>query len=178
MSRSSCAFLKGLELMAGHCCYCVLGVSLSFKLIEFIGQQDLASRHAYSLVRVALLQELFCFLEGRLRRGARPKRSFPLTKVLHLPHAMMHARQPLQQSRAEETTGRRPVERSSRPGETGTIHAPSLFGGSVSYPQSPIDAVRKRGDDRPYACARRIASAKTSQTNNCSGRRLYRARKR
>ena len=120
-------------------------VPSGFELIELFRQQDLASRRADPHVHIAFLQELPRLLQGGSRRVATQIDAagsiVAANQVLHSCCAI-HAGQPLQIPRAQETAGRSPATRSSRmPNEIETSTLLFLsFGGSVRYPQSPVEA--------------------------------------
>ena len=65
MSPSSYAVFRSFTFIAASQLLgpWTLGVSLSFKLIELIGQKDLTSWRAYSDIHVTSSQELLCLLQ-------------------------------------------------------------------------------------------------------------------
>ncbi|SRR5579871_6458306 len=101
----------------------MFGISLSFELIELIGQQDLTSWRAYSHVHVTSSQEFPSLLQRFRSCGASDidarKLIVSAGKELQL-RRTSHARRPPQRSEAKETVARLPVARSSRSGDAGT----------------------------------------------------------
>lgn len=117
-------------------------VPSGFELIELVRQQDLASRRADPHVHIAFLQELPRLLQGGSRRVAAQIDAagsiVAADQVLQL-CCVIHAGQPLQIPGAQETTGRSPATRSSRPKqiETSTL---LFFRREHSLAQSPVEA--------------------------------------
>jgi hypothetical protein len=142
-----------------------LGGSLSLELIEFIRQQYLTSRRAYSHVHVASEQKLPCVLQGLRSRGMTniDARKLVAPADQEFQWRANHARGPPQGRRARAALALSPAVRSSRSDETGTSRAPLSSAGEFVDPQSPIEAVGKRGDGSRYAHPSPIASANATR---------------
>src|SRR5581483_1057567 len=131
------------------CSQRILGGLLSFKLIEIIRQQNLTSRRAYFHVGVASGQKLPCVPQGFRGRALTNidtrKLIAPADQEFQWRGAS-HARAPSQGRRATAAPAQSPAAQSSRLDETGTSRAPLASAGELVDPQSPIEAVGKRGD--------------------------------
>jgi len=131
MSPSSYAVFRSFTFVAASQLLApwTFGFSLSFKLIELVGQQDLTSWRAYSHVHIASCHEFPRLLQRFRSCGASNidarKLIVSADKELQLRRAS-HARQSPQRSAAKKTVARLPVARSSRSCDAGTHELLSL----------------------------------------------------